>query len=89
MAKRVRELQAVSRTVLFIGRDACLSYVPEFIAKTESFSNPLPRSFLVKSLSDSAVGLEDELLLFPVRALIIYLDKTASFTPPPLFLSPR
>ena len=68
-----------------------VSYVPEFVAKTESFSNPLRRSFLVKSLSDFAAGLENEFLLCPVRALWIYLDKTSSFTPLPhrLFLSPR
>ena len=36
----------------FASSDAWLSYVPEFIAKTESVSNPFPRSFFVKSLSD-------------------------------------
>ena len=49
-AERVGELQAVSRTVSFVHSDACLSYVPEFVAKTESISNPLPHSFLVTSL---------------------------------------
>ena len=44
-AKRVGELQVISRTVSFVNSDACLSYVPEFVAKTESFSNSLPRSF--------------------------------------------
>ena len=85
--KRVGELQAVSRTVSFVRSD----YVPEFVAKTESISNPLPRSFLVASLSNFAAGLDDELLLFPVRALRIYLDRTSSFSPLPrhLFLSPR
>ena len=90
-AKRVGELQAVSRTVSFVRSDAYLSYVPEFVAKTESLSNPLPRSFLVSSLSDFASVLDDELLLCPVRALRIYLDRTSSFSPLPrrLFLSPR
>ena len=65
--------------------------MPEFVAKTESFSNPLPRSFLVTSLSDFAAGLDDELMLFPVRALSIYLNRTSSCSPLPLhlFLFPR
>ena len=90
-AKQVGELQAVSRTVSFVHFDACLSYVPEFVAKTESISNPLPRFFLVASLSDFAAGLDDELLLCPVRALCIHLDRTSSFSSLPrhLFLSPR
>ena len=46
-AKSVGELQAVSRYVSFVASDACVSYVPEFVAKTESSSNYLPRSFLV------------------------------------------
>ena len=90
-AERIGELQAASRAVSFVRSDVCLSYVPECVAKTESFSNLLPRSFLVASLSDLGAGLDDELLLFPVRALHIYLDRTSSFSPLPrcLFLSPR
>ena len=37
--KRVGELQAVSRAVSFVRSDACLSYVPGFVAKT---SFPIP-----------------------------------------------
>ena len=59
-AKRVGELQALSRSVSFVLADACVSYVPKFVAKTESLSNPIPRSFLVKSLSDFAAGLHEE-----------------------------
>ena len=33
-AKRVGELQALSRIVSFVGDDACLSFVPEFVAKS-------------------------------------------------------
>ena len=33
-----------------------LLYVPEFLAKTESALRPLPRSFLVKYLSDFVMG---------------------------------
>ena len=85
------ELQALSRLVSFVHADACVSYVPEFVAKTESLSNPIPRSFLVRSLSDFAAGLQEELLLCPVRALRIYLDRSASLSPLPrrLFISPR
>ena len=80
-AKRVGELQALSPIVSFVGGDACLSYVPEFVAKSRLLSRSIPRSFLVKSLSDFAAGLEDDLLLCPVRALRIYLDRTLSLAP--------
>ena len=49
-AKSVGELQALSRLVSFVHADACVSYVPKFVAQTESLSNPVPHSFLVKSL---------------------------------------
>ena len=90
-AKTVGKLQAISRTVSFVNSDACFSYILEFFAKTESFSNPLPLSFLVKSLPDFAAGLEEKLLLCPVRALRIYLRRTDSFSPflRCLFISPR
>ena len=89
-AKRVGELQALSSVVTFVHGDACLSYVPQFVAKSESLTRSIPRSFLVKSLSDFAAGLEDDLLLCPVQALHIYLDRTASFAPRHhLFVSPR
>ena len=72
-AKRVGELQSLSFVVIFVGLDACLSYIPQFVAKSESVTRSIPRSFLVKSLSDFAAGLDDDLLLCPVRALRIYL----------------
>ena len=89
-AKRVRELQALLRIVSFVGGDACLSYDPEFVAKSESLSCSTPHSFLVKPLSDFALGLDDDLLLCPVRALRIYLDRTLSLAPSRrrLFVSP-
>ena len=62
--------------VTFVGHDACLSYVPQFVAKSESLTCSIPRSFLVKSLSDFAAGLDEDLLLCPVRALRIYLAQT-------------
>ena len=49
-AKRIWELQAVSRSVYFVGPDSCLSYVLEFVAKTNSFSNP-PSSLILGEVS--------------------------------------
>ena len=66
-AKRVGKLQAISRYVSFASSGACLAYVPEFLAKTESALHPLPRSFLVKSPADFAAGVDQDLLLCPVR----------------------
>ena len=89
-AKRVGELQALSSVVTFVGGDACLSYVPQFVAKSESLTRSIPRS-LVKSLSDFAAGLDDDLLLCPVLALCIYLDRSTPLTSlrHRLFVSPR
>ena len=55
-AKRVSELQALSRSAAFCGKILSLSYLPEFVAKTESERNPLPRSFLVRSLEEFVGG---------------------------------
>ena len=90
-AKRVGELQALSSVVTFVGLDACLSYIPQFVAKSESLTHSIPRSFLVKSLSDFAAGLVADLLLCSVRDLRIYLDMTRSLSPlrHRLFVSPR
>ena len=77
--------------VSFSSSGACLSYVPEFVAKTESALNPLPRSFMVHLLDDFVVGLEEELLLCPVLSLNEYLKRTSSFVDRlrRLFVSPR
>ena len=90
MARRVRELQAVSKDVSFSGSDLYLSYLPEFRAKTESSANPLPRSFCVRSLSDFVGDFPDELLC-PVHALRVYISRVSSVSPRPhtLFVSPR
>ena len=47
-AKRVGELQALSRRVAFRGKDLVVSYSLWFMAKTESVRNPIPRFFLIK-----------------------------------------
>ena len=49
-AKRIGELQAISHSISFQSEDAFLSYLPEFVAKTETLKNPVPRSFKLKSL---------------------------------------
>ena len=53
-----------------------LSYLPEFVAKTETQLRPLPREFLLLGLR-SILGQDDEeRLLCPVRALQYYLRRT-------------
>ena len=79
----VGELQAVSASVSFSGEDIFLSCLPEFRAKSESASNPLRRSFSVRCLWDFVGNLPDELLLCPVQALRIYLQRTSSISPRP------
>ena len=73
------------------GDDLFLSYLPEFRAMTETFVRPLPRSFPVRSLWDFVGSLPDELLLCSVRALRLYLSRTASLPSRPcsVFVSPR
>ena len=88
-AKRVGELQALSFSVSHRGDDLVLHYDPFFLAKTESVSNPLPRSVIVQSLADF-VGDLPERVLCPVRA-VRYLRRAArsvEFTPSRLFVSP-
>ena len=52
---------------------------------------PLPRTFTIKSLSDFAARLPDEMLLCPVRALSEYVTRTSRFVDRPrrLFVSSR
>ena len=75
-AKRISELQALSRVVPLSGDDLILSFLPFFVAKTESPSNSLPRYFRLRSLRNFAHGLEEGSHLCPVRALSIYLQRT-------------
>ena len=89
--KRVGELQALSRFVSFSFSVAGVSYVPEFLAKTETEVRSLPLSFSVQSLGDFAVGLPEDLLLCPVRSLRECVTRTSRFVNRPrrLFVSPR
>ena len=90
-AKRVGELQALSSIVTFVAGVACLSSIPQFVAKSESLTRSIPRSFLVTSLADFAAGLNTDLLLCPIRALRLYLLRARSLSPGRhhLFVSPR
>ena len=71
-AKRVSEIQALSKLVAAIGNDLVVPFQPHFIAKTECVDAPVPRSFRVLSLREFAGDLEEGSLLCPVRALNIY-----------------
>ena len=75
LAKRVSEIQALSRKVLFSNKNAVLSLTPLFRAKNDFRCKGLPRNFLIPSLEE-LVGDEQEALLCPVRALRIYLNRT-------------
>ena len=88
-AKSIGELQALSFSVSHRGDDLVLHYDPFFLAKTETVSNPLPRSVIVQSLA-GFVGDLPERVLCPVRA-IRYLRRAArsvEFNPSRLFVSP-
>ena len=90
-AKRVGELQALSSIVTFVAGVACLSSIPQFVAKSESLTRSIPRSFLVTSLADFAAGLTTDLLLCPIWVLCLYLLRARSLSPGRhrLFVSPR
>ena len=90
-AKRVSEIQALSKTVAAIGIDLVVSFLPHFIAKTEHVDAPVPRSFRVLLLREFAGHLEEGSRLCPVRALNIYLRRTSSVVvrASSLFVSPR
>ncbi|MPC69554.1 hypothetical protein E2C01_063782 [Portunus trituberculatus] len=65
-AKRVSKLQALSRRVASQGEDLILSYLPEFLAKTERAFNRLSREFRLKSLTPLVGPDDQERLLCPV-----------------------
>ena len=69
-AKRVGELQALSFSVSHRGDDLVLHYDPFFLAKTESVSNPLPRSVIVQSLADFVGDLPERVLCQVARFVI-------------------
>ena len=78
MAKRVDELQALSCRVASHGPDILLAFLSVFVAQTESVRNPLPRSFLVRSLEEFMGDLPEDCLTCPVRDVRTYLAVTSS-----------
>ena len=88
-AKRVGELQALSFSVSHRGDDLVLHYDPFFLAKTESASNPLPRSVIVQSLEDFVGDLPERVLCL-VRSVrhLRRAARSAESTPSRLFVSP-
>ena len=67
--KRVGELHALSKVIATQGKDLNLSYLPEFIAKTETTTNPILREFHLRSLSSVVgVSLATLLKILPSRA---------------------
>ena len=85
-AKRVSEIQALSKTVAAIGNDLVVSFQRHFIVDA-----PVPSSFRVLPLREFAGDLEKGSLLCPVRALNIYLWRTSSVVvrASSLFVSPH
>ena len=77
-AKRVGELQALSKCVSSVADDLVVLYLPHFVAKTECADALLPLSFRVRSLRDFAEDLEEGSLLCLVCALRVYLGRTKS-----------
>ena len=91
LAKRVSELQALSKEVGFSSQGALVSLTLGFRAKNDNKAKALPRNFLVKDLQQ-LVGREEERKLCPVRALRAYLERTKAFdnkNRKSLFLAPK
>ena len=74
----------------FQGNDRPLSYLPEFVLKTESERDPSLRFIFVRSLEDFVAVLPVDCLLCLVQAIHIYLGLTAllSLCPHAFFVSP-
>ena len=83
----LREFRALSSGLPFVGSDAYLSSVPQFVDQSELLTLSVPRSFSVESLSDFVGGLDDALLLCPARALCICLSRP-SFVDPVRLVAP-
>ena len=78
---RLGVLQAFSGVAPFVGSAACIFYVPQFGAQSESLTHSIPRSFLVVSLSDFAEGLAVDFSLCPACALRISLNRSCLSIP--------
>ena len=88
--KRVGELRALRPNYVAQGNSIFVSYHFWFTAKTESKSRPIPRSFMIKALTESPNVPEVGVALCPVRALKIYSRIVRRFNskPPSLFVAP-
>ena len=84
-AQRVGEIQALSHKTSWQGQDLLVSYLPDFIAKTDTETHSTPREFRIKSLSPLVGSEDEERLLCPVRALSLYLHRTALDTRPRIY----
>ncbi|MEL7079715.1 MAG: hypothetical protein AAGM46_28140, partial [Cyanobacteria bacterium J06582_2] len=71
-ARRMSELQALSRKVGFRDDGAQLSYLLSFVAKNETRSHPIPRVFQVKGLAQLVPDSPEDLKNCPVRVLREY-----------------
>ena len=80
-AASLREFSPFSLVLPLQGSDTYLAFVPQFEAPSESLDRSIPRSFLVVSLSASAMGLADALWLCPESALCL-LFASVSFVDP-------
>ena len=74
-AKRMSEIQAISKDVGFRSGGAQLSYLLSFIAKNETRAHPIPRVFEVKGLAALVGPQERDVLNCPVRALKEYVAR--------------
>ena len=72
-AASLRESWPLCLVLPLLGSDTYLAFVPQLEALLESLTLSIPRSFLVVSLSASAVGFADALWLCPERALRLFL----------------
>ena len=57
-AQRVKEIQALLHRTSWQGQDLLVSYLPEYIAKTDKEVHRTPREFRIKSLA-TVVGEEE------------------------------
>ena len=79
-ANRVSELQALFHSFAWQGDDVILSYLPEFVAKMETWSNLLPREFRLMSFTGILGRDAVERLLCSVRALRFFSWKNKGST---------
>ena len=79
-ARRVSELQALSRHVFHQTFNFHVFFLPEFRTKTESETKPIPRSFVIRRLNDFVGDAPQEMLLCPSRALKTYIQALVEFS---------